>query len=410
MPSPSLPTSDLSAATRTSGGRRRAGRLAAVAAVAVLPLALAACTDNAAPSSPTGSAGAGPIQVTSTSDACKVSVASAKSGNLTFAVQNDGDQVTEFYLLAEDGLRILGEVENIGPGLTRNLVVTVPAGKYNTACKPGMVGDGIRSAFEVTESGSQPAVDSDLKALSDQGTAQYVAYVKDQTEQLLAGTREFAKAYAAGDTAAAKELYASTRMHWERIEPVAESFGDLDPKLDAREADLAEGEEWTGWHRAEKDLFPPAGFQALAAAERRKLADQLVADTEELAKRTRTVELTADKLGNGAKELLDEVATGKVTGEEEIWSHTDLWDFQANVDGARIAFENLKPVLEQKDPELAKSLDTKFAALQAELKTHAKGDGFAYYNELTPEQVQRLASLVDSLGEPLSNLTAAVVL
>jgi iron uptake system component EfeO len=369
---------------------------------------LAACTDNAAPSS---SAGAdGPIRVTSTGDACKVSTASAKSGNLTFAVQNDGDQVTEFYLLAEDGLRILGEVENIGPGLTRNLVVTVPAGKYNTACKPGMVGDGIRAGFDVVDSGTQPAVDSDLKALSDQGTAQYVAYVKDQTEQLLAGTKKFAEAYAAGDAATAKELYAATRMHWERIEPVAESFGDLDPKLDAREADLAEGEEWTGWHRAEKDLFPPAGFQALSAAERDKLAARLVADTEELAKRTRTVELTADKLGNGAKELLDEVATGKVTGEEEIWSHTDLWDFQANVDGARIAFENLKPVLERKDPELAKSLDTKFSALQAELKIHAKGAGFAYYNELTSGQVQRLAALVDSLGEPLSNLTAAVVL
>lgn len=409
MPSPSLPNSDLS--TSRKPGRRRpavASRLAAAAAVAVLPLTLAACTDNAAPSSSPGAAG--PIQVTSTGDACKVSTASAKSGNLTFAVQNDGDQVTEFYLLAGDGLRILGEVENIGPGLTRNLVVTVPAGKYTTACKPGMEGNGIRAGFEVTASGSQPAVDNDLKALTDQGTSQYVAYVKDQTEQLVAGTKKFAEAYAAGDAATAKELYAVTRMHWERIEPVAESFGDLDPKLDAREADLAEGEVWTGWHRAEKDLFPPAGFQALSPADREKLAAQLVADTEELAKRTRTVELTADKLGNGAKELLDEVATGKVTGEEEIWSHTDLWDFQANVDGARIAFESLKPVLEQKNPELAKTLDTKFSELQAELKTHAKGEGFAYYNELTPEQIQRLAGLVDSLGEPLSNLTAAVVL
>lgn len=199
-------------------------------------------------------------------------------------------------------------------------------------------------------------------------------------------------------------------MHWERIEPVAESFGDLDPKLDAREADLAPGEEWTGWHRAEKDLFPPAGFPALTAPEREALAAQLVADTEDLATRTRTVELTADKLGNGAKELLDEVATGKVTGEEEIWSHTDLWDFQANVDGARIAFENLRPVLDLKTPELAKSLDTKFAALQAELTQHARGAGFVYYDELSQDQVQTLAALVDALGEPLSRLTAAVVL
>jgi iron uptake system component EfeO len=409
MPSPSLPDCDRSASALRRGRRPGAARrLAAAAAVVALPLTMAACTDNAAPSPSAGAAG--PIQVTSTSDACKVSTATAVSGNLTFTVKNDGDQVTEFYLLAEDGLRILGEVENIGPGLTRNLVLTVPAGKYTTACKPGMEGDGIRASFDVAGSGTQAAVDSDLKALSDQGTAQYVAYVKDQTEQLVAGTKKFAEAYAAGDAATAKELYAATRMHWERVEPVAESFGDLDPKLDAREADLAEGEDWTGWHRAEKDLYPPAGFQALSAAEREKLSAQLVADTEELAKRTRTVELTADKLGNGAKELLDEVATGKVTGEEEAWSHTDLWDFQANVDGARIAFENLKPVLEQKDPELAKTLDTKFSELQAELKTHARGDGFAYYNELTPEQVQRLAALVDSLGEPLSNLTAAVVL
>lgn len=373
-------------------------------AAAILPLVLAACTNNSAP------AATGPIKVSSTNDVCSLSTASAKSGNITFAIQNDGDQVTEFYLLAEDGLRIIGEVENIGPGLTRNLVATAPAGKYITACKPGMQGEGIRSAFEITESGDTPAVDTNIKALTDTGTAQYMAYVKDQAEQLLAGTKEFAAAYAAGDAAKARDLYAATRMHWERIEPIAESFGDLDPKLDAREADLAPGEEWTGWHRAEKDLFPPAGFAALSATERERLSAQLVADTEDLVSRTRNVELTPDKLGNGAKELLDEVATGKVTGEEEIWSHTDLWDFQANVDGARIAFENLKPVLEQKDPALATSLEAKFAALQAELTQHARGEGFMYYDELTPEQVQKLAALVDALGEPLSNLTAAVVL
>ncbi|MFJ4227514.1 iron uptake system protein EfeO [Paenarthrobacter nicotinovorans] len=380
--------------------------LAVIGAAAAVPLVLSACTDNAKTTAATD----GPIQVSSTANECKVSTTSASSGNLTFAVKNEGTEVTEFYLLAEDGLRIIGEVENIGPGISRNLVVTAPAGKYTTACKPGMQGDGIRASFEVKESGNKPSVDADLQKLVDTGTQQYAAYVKDQTEQLVTGTKAFAEAFAAGDAAKARELYAATRMHWERIEPVAESFGDLDPKLDAREADLEPGQEWTGWHRAEKDLFPPAGYTAMTAAERTAISTQLVADTEDLATRTRTVELTADKLGNGAKELLDEVATGKVTGEEEIWSHTDLWDFQANVDGARIAFESLKPALEQKDAELSKSLDEKFTALQAELKKHAKGDGFAYYNELSPEQVQALASLVDSLGEPLSKLTSAVVL
>ncbi|MFE5835765.1 iron uptake system protein EfeO [Arthrobacter sp. NPDC056493] len=389
--------------------RRAAGaRLAVVAATAVLPLALASCTENASANA-SGTTG-GPIQVTSTDSGCKVSATEAPSGNLTFAVKNDGAEVTEFYVLAEDGLRIVAEVENIGPGITRNLVLTAPAGMYTTACKPGMKGDGIRADFTVKDSGQPATVDAGHRKLVDTGVTQYTAYVKDQTEQLVAGTREFAAAYAAGDAAKARSLYAATRMHWERIEPVAESFGDLDPKLDAREADLEPGQKWTGWHRAEKDLFPPAGYEALTAAERSAIAKQLVADTEELSTRTRTVELSADKLGNGAKELLDEVARGKVTGEEEIWSHTDLWDFQANVDGARIAFENLKPALQQKDAALASDLDAKFGALQAELKKHAKGDGFAYYNELGKDEVQQLSALVDALGEPLSKLTAAVVL
>jgi iron uptake system component EfeO len=397
--------SSLSPLSKTSSPSGVRKGLAIIAAASALPFALAACTDNAK-----AGAADGPIQVVSTDSQCTVAAGSAPSGNLTFTVKNDGPQVTEFYLLAEDGLRILGEVENVGPGLTRNLVVTAEPGQYTTACKPGMTGDGIRAAFQVTDSGTKQEADADFQKLLDTGTQQYAAYVKDQTEQLVAGTKDFAAAYAAGDADKARDLYAATRMHWERIEPVAESFGDLDPKLDAREADLEPGQEWTGWHRAEKDLFPPADYTTLTAEERATLSAQLVADTEDLAQRTRTVELSADNLGNGAKELLDEVATGKVTGEEEIWSHTDLWDFHANVDGARIAFESLKPALEQKDPELSASLDEKFAALQADLKTYAKGDGFLYYNELSQEQVQQLAALVDSLGEPLSQLTAAAVL
>ncbi|TQJ41902.1 iron uptake system component EfeO [Arthrobacter sp. SLBN-112] len=398
MPGFSLPQKP-----RHAWRNRPAGLAAAVVAV---PLLLTGCTDNTKAADTSG----GAIEVVSSNTECKVSTGRVPSGNLNFSVKNEGTEVTEFYLLASDGLRILGEVENIGPGLTRNLVVTAPAGTYTTACKPGMEGDGIRGALEVTQSGNQPTADADFQHLLDTATAQYSSYVKDQSEQLLSGTEQFAAAFAAGNTAQARDLYAATRQHWERIEPVAESFGDLDPQLDAREADLEPGQEWTGWHRAEKDLFPPAEYTAMTAAERSAIADRMVADTKDLVERTKTLEFTADALGNGAKELLDEVATGKVTGEEEIWSHTDLWDFQANVDGARIAFENLKPALQQKDAALAASLDEKFAALQAELATHAEGSGFASYDKLAPEQVQRLASLVDALGEPLSRLTAAVVL
>ncbi|MGP5316890.1 iron uptake system protein EfeO [Arthrobacter rhombi] len=381
--------------------------LPAIAALAVAALTLAGCTDNNATAA---GGGDGTIAVTSTDDTCEVSAESVPGGTLKFSVKNEGSQVTEFYLLAEDGLRIIGEVENIGPGLSRDLVVVAPEGNYATACKPGMVGDGIRADFAVGPVPEGEEISADRAALQETATTQYSAYVKDQTDQLLSGTKKFARAFAEGDTEQAKKLYASTRMHWERIEPVAESFGDLDPILDAREADLEPGQEWTGWHRAEKDLWPPKGdYQDMSSAQRQKIADQMVADTEELQARTLEVEFTADALANGAKELLDEVATGKVTGEEEIWSHTDLWDFQANVDGARIAYEDLKPLLDQDDAKLDASLEKNFTALQKLLDQYKRGDGFVYFDELTETQTQELAAGVDALAEPLSRLTAAVV-
>ncbi|MFN8183392.1 MAG: iron uptake system protein EfeO [Candidatus Nanopelagicales bacterium] len=365
-------------------------------------LGLTACTEN-----PTAATDA--IAVSSTDTTCDVNTTEAPSGTLVFNVSNRGSQVTEFYVLADDGLRIVGEVENIGPGLTRDLVVLAAPGSYYTACKPGMVGDGIRASFTVTDSGADLTPSGKTGEQISAATAAYAAYVRDQTAQLVADTDEFVTAYLAGDDDRARRLYAPTRQHWERIEPVAESFGDLDPKLDLREADLEEGQPWTGWHRIEKDLWPPAGYTPMTQQQRAAVAEQLVADTAELHSRVGDLTYTADQLGNGAKELLDEVATGKVTGEEEFWSHTDLWDFQANVDGARVMFENLQPVVETNNPQLADDLTQRFEALQDLLDRYRSDDGFVLYTDLTPKQVKELAAAVDGLAEPLSRLTSTVL-
>ena len=364
-------------------------------------MVLAGCTSQSAD---------GTISVESSNDACKLSATSAPAGNVTFSVKNTGSQVTEFYILASDGLQVVSEVENIGPGITRELVTQLTQGDYFSSCKPGMKGDGIRAPFKVTASTASPSVNADTAKLLQQATANYVAYVQDQSQQLLVQTEKFATAFAAGDTAQAKALYAQTRMHYERIEPVAESFGDLDPKLDLRETDLEKGQVWTGWHRAEKDLWPPAGYTPMTQAQRQQLADELVADTKQLNTKVQNLTLTPAQLANGAKGLLDEVATSKVTGEAEKWSHTDLYDFQANVEGARIAFRVLEPVVQQKNPQLATQINEKFASLQTLLDKYKTQDGgYVTYDQLTPEQVKELSAAVDALSEPLSKLTTTVV-
>lgn len=375
-------------------------------AVLLCSLALMSCTTN------NTSGDAGSIPVVSSEKECKVASTSAPAGNIVFSVTNDGSSVTEFYLLGPDRLRVVGEVENIGPGITRSLVVRAAEGSYFTVCKPGMKGDGIQSGFTVTP-GSDNAVASGTAELLETATEQYALYVRQQSEALVLRTTEFAELYSTGSDDAARDLYAVARTHWERIEPVAESFGDLDPRLDLREADLEDGQSWTGWHRIEKDLWPQkAGdtYVPASATERKALAGQLVSDTVELDSRVKTLSFDATQLGNGAKELLDEVATGKVTGEEEIWSGTDLWDFQANVDGARIAFEVLEPALREKDSDLADLLESRFTSLQTLLDKYRVGDGFVVYSTLGTTQVTELSRAVDALGEPLSKLTAAVVL
>ena len=385
-------------------------RTSVVAALVVAVPLLAACTENTR-GDDTASGDARTVTVTSTDDGCELSSVEAPSGTLTFDVTNDGSQVTEFYLLGEDGLRIVGEVENIGPQLSRELVVNAGAGTYVTACKPGMKGDGIRADFTVTGSGEEPTVSADDQALVDQALANYQAYVQDQSDQLVAKTQEFVDLYRSGDDDAARALYPEARTHWERIETVAESFGDLDPMMDAREADLEEGQEWTGWHRIEKDLWPQDAedFTPLTDQQRATYADDLMANTETLDKRVQKLTYTIDQIANGSRGLLEEVATGKVTGEEEIWSHTDLWDFQANVDGARVAYEGVQPIVEQKDPELAKTLTARFAELQELLDAQRTGDGFVLYTELSQDEVQELSNAVNALSEPLSRLTAAVL-
>jgi iron uptake system component EfeO len=121
------------------------------------------------------------------------------------------------------------------------------------------------------------------------------------------------------------------------------------------------------------------------------------------------IELTPLQLANGAKELLDEVATGKITGEEDRYSHTDLWDFRANVDGSQAAIAALRPVLDQRDPALGPVLDQRFAAVDQLLEQYRRGDGFVLYTQLTPDDTRRMTESVDALGEPVSQVAAVVV-
>jgi iron uptake system component EfeO len=374
------------------------------------------------------------LTVSSTASGCEVSGDAATSGTLTFDVSNDGDEVTEFYLLADDGLRIVGEVENIAPGASRTLTVVAQPGDYFTLCKPGMIGDGVgRAAFAV--SGDAVELSGEDAEQKQQAVDLYAAFVKDQVGQLAPAVSEFVAAYESGDDEAARTQFPVVRAYYERIEPVAEALGDHDPRIDYREVDaVAEGLDWTGFHRIEKDLWVPAA-DALNAdgetsawqdwapsteAERAAFGDQLIADVQELYDYVHSDDFqdSLDAQGiagisNGAIALLDEVATGKIQGEEDWWSGTDLSDFAANVEGSKMAFSLVRDFAVAQGDEgatLADEIDAGYADLEAALAQYGSLEsGFVVYTELTDDDKRELTDLINALAEPLAQLTNTVL-
>ncbi|MFF4831404.1 iron uptake system protein EfeO [Streptomyces sp. NPDC001315] len=376
----------------------RAVRLSVVtaAATAAALTAVTGCTEKS------DADGAGAIQVTAADSTCKTSTTSVPAGQVTLKIQNKGSKATEVEILFPDD-RIVSEKENIGPGTKYTLTAEVKAGSYEIACRPGMKGRGVRQKLTVT-GGSVAKRDPQL----DKAVADYREYAQEQADATLPLVKTFVAAVKAGDIEAAKKAFAPSRLGWERTEPVAESFGDIDPKVDVREDGLEDGQKWTGWHRLEKALWQDKKI----GAEEKTLADQLVTDLTDWQKRVGKAEITPTSMANGAKELLDEVATGKVTGEEDRYSHTDLSDFKGNVEGAQKAYELLKPVAQKNDAALTTELDKQFAALDTLLdkyRTDKASYDFVSYDKVTKDQRKELSDAVNALAEPLSKLAAGVV-
>ncbi|MFD2368829.1 iron uptake system protein EfeO [Brevibacillus sp. GCM10020057] len=238
----------------------------------------------------------------------------------------------------------------------------------------------------------------DLKAPIEQ----YQKWVIEQTDLFVKATEAFTNAVKAGDMEKAKQLYAPARAYFEKIEPIAESLGDFDPWIDAREGDVPDN-EWRGYHKLEKALWETKSLKDMD-----KVADQLLQDVKQLRVKVESVQIDVPMLVTGAVELLNEVSTSKVTGEEERYSHTDLYDFAANVEGANEIFKVLKSAVEAKDAALAAEIESRFKALDDELAPYRKGDGFVLYTEIKEDQVKKLSQTLDALAEPLSKMGTIV--
>ncbi|HEY3737183.1 MAG TPA: iron uptake system protein EfeO [Jatrophihabitans sp.] len=389
--------------------------LAASLAVLVLAGGLAACSSSGggsgAPSDSSSGSGSAPAGDPHTANVtinaasgCTPDATTYAAGGITFKITNkDATAVTEIELL--DGKRIVGEKENLPPGLSGEFAVQVDAGTYTLYC-PGAPTENTT----ITVTGQAPSTgNEDVAALLKTATANYAEYVTTQVGYLLDTSQKLATALHGTDLAAAQKAYVTARPFYEKIEPVAESFtvgnDSLDADIDARDGDVPAA-QWKGFHKIEKALYATKSPDGLSA-----LGDQLVTNVKKLQGLTQGLTYQATELANGAQELLDEVASSKITGEEERYSHIDVLDMAYNVEGSEQAFAQLQPALAKIDSALTDQINNAFTALDTEIakfRTTDNDSGYVLYATLTAADKKDIAAAVKAVQEPLSKVASKV--
>jgi iron uptake system component EfeO len=340
------------------------------------------------------------VPFTLTKAGCDPAHLEIPAGAATFDVENDGaDAVTEMEI-QKDG-RIVGEVENLTPGLSGSFSITLQPGTYETVCPNG---SSAAKGDLVVTGGAVSTTTAPAGSAAATAVAEYRKYVEGEAAQLVPATTSFVNAVKSGDVTGAKKLYPDARTHYESIEPIAESFGDLDPEIDARENDVP-ANDFKGFHRIEKQLWVAGNTTGMSP-----VADELLVNIKQLQSLVPTIELEPAQIANGAVELMNEVASSKITGEEDRYSHTDLWDFGANDDGSIAAFKAVRPLVAAKDSALAETIDRQFASTGEALDAYKTADGgFRLYTELTQAQTRALAAQVEALADSLAKAPPLIV-
>lgn len=404
----------------------------AVAIASAASLALTACggTDTGGSAVTAGDAGAvsavapvsngaAQVKIIATQkdgqDTCTLDHTSAAAGPVTFTVSNtDATGITEIELLSE--ARILGEKENLAPGLAAvTFTATLSGGTYQVYC-PGA--DPETMPFTVTGQATSTPTGSTQAVLAE-GVKGYAGYVKGVVTDMQVAVAELKTAVDAGDVDASKKAYAKVRPYYEKVEADVEGFvepgsdptknaGNLDYLVDMRGSNLDPEVGWTGMHAIERDLWQGGKITAQTTT----YAADLQTNIGKLTKVAGTLTYKPEDLANGAAGLLEEVQSGKITGEEEQFSHLDLVDFSANVEGAQQAFSFLEPGLQKIDPALTSQITGQFKVVRDKLSTYRDASqigGFkAYTAALKASDAAALSKAVQGLQDPLSRIAEKV--
>lgn len=349
------------------------------------------------------SAASGHALTATISDAsCDPNEITVPAGPASFEIVNKSSRTVEWEIL--DGVYVIEERENITPGLSRTVTAKLAPGDYDITC--GLFSN-PRGKLHVMPSAASSAEAARPSMVAFIGPlAEYKVYLMLETGALVAAMQPFTDAIKAGDVELAKTLYSPARIAYKHLEPAADRFADLDIAINARAVYFEKQEEdpaFGGFHRLEYGLFAKNSTEDLAP-----FADKLLADVTTLQQRVRQLQVPPEKMADSAVRLLNKVADSAAAGDEDRYSHSDLADFQANLEGSRKIVMLLRPLTEKANPDLAESLDAEFDAASAQLASLKQQDQYPSYDHVSEADRTAIADRMRRLAAEIIKLNAAL--
>lgn len=345
------------------------------------------------------------VNIALTPQGCKPQPASVTAGHVQFNVDNkNASAVSEAELRSGDRSHILGEQENLTPGLSGGFALDVQPGSYEINC-PGASQQ--HWTFTVTGKASGPSWQSDPQLKT--AVAAYSAYIDQNVDELVTSSQAFCTAIGTGDLTTAELAYPRARIHYERIEPVAEVWGDLDTDIDGRwENPVTVASRFMGFHKLEQLMWEDDTLKGAPA-----VCSGLVAHEQQLRTLVHAAQYSPLEMAAGATDLINEASTAKITGEEERYSNTDFVVFQANVDGAKEVLDLLTPYLDKADPGLVTTIGKRQATVYKLLVGYAAkpgydSTGYVEYSTVLDTGRKSLSGAVNAYAEALSQMSEHV--
>jgi iron uptake system component EfeO len=391
---------------------RRRGAAAAIVA-ASLALVASGCSSSSSGSSSKGTTGAAvaagdkssTVKIELTSQGCEPKPASVPTGAVEFDITNSGaGSVSEAELRTSDKAHILGEQENLTPGLSGGFSLTIRPGTYKINCPGASQPDWT---FKVTGTAAGPHWQGNPQLTS--AVQGYSAYVKQNTADLVTATQAFCKTISSGNLNRAKQLYTPARMPYEKIEPVAEVWGSLDTSIDGRwENPVTVTSQFTGFHRIEQMLWQDKSLNGAAA-----MCSGLVKNEQQLLTLVSAAQYNPLEMASGATDLINEAGTSKISGEEERYSNTDLPVFEANVQASMQVIELLSPYLQTKAASTVSLIKQRHDAVESLLVKYRatpgyENTGYVDYSTVTKADRKQLSAAVNALAEAMSKVSSEV--